>query len=61
MSLIVAKQDLPHKIGEKTFITVFKTVLEKVIHYKNTSDVLRSFLLSNKTVKRRIDEMSECV
>ena len=28
---------------------------------KNTSNVLRSIPLSNNTVKRRIDEMSECV
>ena len=61
LSLIIAKQGLPHNIEEKTFITFLKTVLEKVIHYKNTNDVLRSFPLSNNTVKKRIDEMSECV
>ena len=61
LSLIIAKHGLPHSIGEKTFIPVLKTVLEKVIHYKNTSNVLRSIPLSNNTVKRRIDEVSECV
>ena len=45
MSLIVAKQGLPHTIGEN----------------KNTSNVLRSIPLSNNTVKKCIDEMSECV
>ena len=33
--------------------------MEKVIHYKNTSNVLRSIHLSNNTVKRRMDKMSE--
>ena len=61
LSLIIAKQGLPHTIGEKTFIPVLKTVLEKVFHYKNTSNVLRSIPLRNNTVKRRKDEMSECV
>ena len=61
MSLISAKQGLPHTIGEKAFIPVIRTVLEKVIHYKNTSNVVRSIPLSNNTVKRRIDEMGECV
>ena len=61
LSLIVAKQGLPHTIGEKAFIPVIRTVLEKVIHYKNTSNVVRSIPLSNNTVKRRIDEMGECV
>ena len=61
LSLIVAKQGLPHTIGEKAFIPVIRTVLEKVIHYKNTSNVLRAIPLSNNTVKRRIDEMGEFV
>ena len=61
MSPIIAKQGLPNTIEEKTFITFLKTVLEKVIHYKNTNDALRFFPLSNNTVKRRINEMSECV
>ena len=34
LSLIVAKQGLPHTIGDKTFIPVLKTALEKVIHHK---------------------------
>ena len=45
----------------KKFIPVIRTVLEKFIHFKNTSSVLRSIPLSNNTVKRSIDEMSECV
>ena len=54
--LIVAKQGLPHTIGKKkTFIPVLKTVLEKVMRYKNTSNVLRSIPLSNNIVNRRID------
>ena len=60
--LIVAKQGLSHTIGKKkTFIPVLKTVLEKVIHYKNTSNVLRSIPLCTNTVKRRINKMSQCV
>ena len=61
MSLIVAKQRLPQTIGEKTFIPVLRTILDKVIHIKNTTNVLRSIPLSNNTVKRHIDEMAECV
>ena len=30
LSLIVAKQGLPHTIGEKTFISFLKTVLETI-------------------------------
>ena len=61
LSLIIAKQGLPHTIGEKAFIPAIRTVLEKVLHIKNISNVLRIIPLSNNTVKRRIDEMGECV
>ena len=30
LSLIIAKQGLPHTIKDKTFIPVFKTVMEKI-------------------------------
>ena len=51
LSIIVAKQGLSHTIGEKTFIPVLKTVVEKVIHYKNASNLLRSIPLSNNCEK----------
>ena len=34
MFLIVALQGLSHTFGEKTFISVLKRFVEKVIHYK---------------------------
>ena len=61
MSLIIAKQGQPHTIEKKNIYYYLKTVLEKVIHFKNTNDVLRCFPLSNNSVKKRKDEMSECV
>ena len=59
LSLIIAKQGLPHTIGEKAFIPAIRTVLDRVLHLNNTSNVLRTIPLSNNTVKRRIDEMGE--
>ena len=54
LSLIIAKQGLP-----QAFIPAIKTVLDRVLHLNNTSNVLRTIPLSNNTVKRRIDEMGE--
>jgi len=51
LSLIIAKQGLPHTIGEKAFLPAIRTVLEKVLHIKNISNVLRIIPLSNNTVK----------
>ena len=50
LSLIIAKQGLP-----QAFIPAIKTVLDRVLHLNNTSNVLRTIHLSNNTVKRRID------
>ena len=52
---------MPHTIGEKAFIPAIRTVLDRVLHHKNTNHVLRSIPLSNNTVKRRIDEMGQCI
>ena len=46
---------------EKTFVQVIRTVLDKVLHHKNTEAVIKSIPLSNNTMKRRIHEMSENV
>ena len=54
LSLIIAKQGLP-----QAFIPAIKTVLDRVLHLNNTSNVLRTIPSSNNTVKRRIDEMGE--
>ena len=61
LSLIVAKQGLPHIIGGKAFIPTIRTVLYRVLHLRNTNHVLRSIPLRNNTVKRRVDEMRECI
>ncbi|KAF2900188.1 hypothetical protein ILUMI_05983 [Ignelater luminosus] len=55
ISLLIAKSGKP--IGEKLILPAVEEVLKTVLH-KPASDIIKRIPLSNKTVQRRIDEMS---
>ncbi|KAJ8953195.1 hypothetical protein NQ318_003234 [Aromia moschata] len=57
ISLLIAKSEKPHTIGEKLILPAIEEVLKTILH-KPASDIIKIFLLSNNIVQRRIDEMS---
>ncbi|CAH1992129.1 unnamed protein product, partial [Acanthoscelides obtectus] len=57
ISLLIAKSEKPHTIGEKLILPAVEEVLKTVLH-KPASDIIKRIPLSNNTVERRIDEMS---
>ena len=57
---MITKHGLPYTIREKADIPTIRTVLDRVLHLRNTKHVLRLIHLSNNTVKRHMDEMGEC-
>ncbi|GFT31228.1 protein ZBED8 [Trichonephila clavipes] len=60
ISLLIAKFGKSHKIGEKLILPAVEEVLKTVIP-KSSSDRIKRIPLSNNTVQRRIDEMSQNV
>ncbi|GFS97807.1 protein ZBED8 [Trichonephila clavipes] len=58
--LLIAKSGKSHIIGEELILPAIEEVLKTVIP-KSASDVIRRIPLSNNTVQRRIDEMSQDV
>ncbi|XP_063847263.1 zinc finger BED domain-containing protein 5-like [Scylla paramamosain] len=59
ISLMKAKKGKAHTIGEGIIIPAIKEVIESVMK-KNSHSVLKDLPLSNSTVQRRIDEVSDC-
>jgi hypothetical protein len=59
ISFPIAKSGKPHTIGE-LILPAVSEVIRTVLH-KPPSDIIKKILLSNNTVQRRIDEMSEDV
>ena len=60
ISLLIAKSRKPHTIGEELLLPAVNKVLRTVLH-KLPSDIIKKIPLSNNTVQKRIDEMSEDV
>jgi hypothetical protein len=60
ISLLIAKSRKPHTIGEELILPAVSEVLRTVLH-KPPSDIIKKIPLSNNTVQRQIDEMSEDV
>lgn len=58
ISLLIAKSGKPHTIGEQLILPAIEEVLKTVVH-KPAYDILKRIPLSNNTVQRRIDEMSD--
>ncbi|XP_072400769.1 SCAN domain-containing protein 3-like [Diabrotica undecimpunctata] len=55
-----AKSGKPHTIGEELILPAVSEVLRTVLH-QPASDIIKKIPLSNNTIQRRIDEMSEDV
>lgn len=60
ISLLIAKSGKPHTIGEELIIPALSEVISTVLH-RSPLDIIKKIPLSNTTVQRRIDEMSEDV
>jgi DNA-directed RNA polymerase subunit L len=60
ISLLIAKSGKPHTIGEELVLPAVSEVLCTVLH-KPPSNIIKKIPLSNNTVQRQIDEMSEDV
>ncbi|GFX38231.1 protein ZBED8 [Trichonephila clavipes] len=60
ISLLIEKSGKSHTIGEELILPAVEEVLKTVIP-KSASDIIRRIPLSNNTVQRRIDEMSQDV
>ena len=59
-SLLIAKSGKPHTIGEELIIPAVREVLSTVLH-KSPHATLSSIPLSNSSVQRRIDDMTNDV
>ncbi|GFX25458.1 SCAN domain-containing protein 3 [Trichonephila clavipes] len=57
---VQAKSGKSHTIGEELILPAIEEVL-KTVTPKSTSNIIRKIPLSNNTVQRRIDEMSQDV
>ena len=58
ISLLIAKAGKAHSIGETLLIPVVHEVLKTVVQVDAPEQITRSILLSNNTVRRRMDEMA---
>ena len=58
ISLLIAQSGKPHTIGETQILPAVGKVLRTVLH-KLPEQVIKSILLSNNTVQRRVDEISD--
>ena len=57
ISLLIAKCEKPHTIGEKLILPSISEAISTVMH-QDASSVVKSIPLSNNSVSRRIDEMA---
>ena len=60
ISLLIAKADKPHTIGEGLILPAVKEVIKTVLH-KSPEQVIKSIPLSDNSVQRRVDKMAENV
>ncbi len=60
LSLLIAKKGSAHTVGEDLIIPAAKIISNALFDEKSTQKI-SEIPLSNTTVKRRIDEMSQCV
>ncbi|XP_072401045.1 SCAN domain-containing protein 3-like, partial [Diabrotica undecimpunctata] len=60
ISLLIAKSGKPHTIGEELILPAVSEVLRTVLH-QPASAIIKKIPLSNNTVQRQIDGMSEDV
>ena len=58
LSLMIARKNKPHTIGEDLILPSVKQVLDTVLHHKTSFAVIKFIPLSNNTVQRRVDEMA---
>ena len=58
ISLLIAQSGKPHTIGETLILPAVSEVLCTVLH-KPPEQVIKSIPLSNNTVQRKVDEMSD--
>ena len=58
ISLLIAQSGKPHTIGKTLILPAVSEVLRTVLH-KPPEQVIKSIPLSNNTVQRRVDEMSD--
>ena len=56
--LLIAQSGKPHTIGETLILPAVSEVLRTVLH-KPPEQVIKSIALSNNTVQRKVDEMSD--
>ena len=60
ISLLIAKAGKPHTIGEEPILPLVKKVIKTVWH-KSPEQIIKSILLSDNSVQRRVDKMAENV
>lgn len=60
LSLLIAKKGSAHIVGEDLIIPTAK-IISNALFDEKSSKTISEIPLSNTTVKRRIDEMSQCV
>ena len=58
ISLLIAQSGKPHTIGESLILPAVREVLRTILH-KPPEQAIKSIPLSNNTVQRRVDEISE--
>ncbi|KAF2360367.1 hypothetical protein FHG87_008875 [Trinorchestia longiramus] len=58
---MIVRSGKPHTIGEQLILPVIEEVLETMVHHASPWAVTKSIPLSNNSVQRRVDEMSEDV
>ncbi|KAF2357581.1 hypothetical protein FHG87_011661 [Trinorchestia longiramus] len=61
ISKTIARSGKPHTIGEQLLLPVIEEVLQTMVHHGSLRAVTKSIPLSNNSVQRRVDEMSEDV
>ncbi|KAF2346007.1 hypothetical protein FHG87_023237, partial [Trinorchestia longiramus] len=61
VSKMIARSGKPHTIGEQLLLPPIEEVLETMVHHASPTVVTKSLPLSNNSVQRRVDEMSEDV
>ena len=57
----ISKEWLPQTVAEKCFIHVMKNIADKIVHYTDNTEALRSNSMSNHTVKRRYNEIAKSI
>ena len=60
ISLLIAKAGKPHTIGEELILPAVKEAIKTVLH-KSPEQIIKSIPLSDNSVQRRVDKMSENV